>query len=66
MSKDDTWESWCYEILGRIQPENPREFQPMSSELSNGEKPSKGRSGNYLLWTAKMLSATLIWTVSVN
>lgn len=42
LSKED---NWCREILGRIQPENPREVQPESPKLSNGEEPSEIRHG---------------------
>lgn len=45
MEKEDDWEHWCHEISERIQPENPREVQPESPELSDGDKPSKIRHG---------------------
>lgn len=42
LSKED---NWYHEILGRSQPENPREVQPESPKLSNGEEPSERRHG---------------------
>lgn len=45
VGKEDDWEHWCHEISERIQPENPREVQLESPELSDGDKPSKIRHG---------------------
>lgn len=45
LRKEGYWKHRCPEILGRIQPENPREVQPESPKLSNGEEPSEIRHG---------------------